>query len=71
MSWHTQLSTSFQVIAILSYGTLYFLMLTIEECKEHLTNFNLTDEQIKAIRNNLYRVSEKVLNQYLDNQLRK
>jgi len=64
MSWQSQLSTSFQVIATLSCGILYFLMLTVEQCRKILGTTELTDQEIEEIRNGLYLLCEETTDQY-------
>lgn len=46
-------------------------MLTVEECRQHLRDISLTDEEIERIRDCLYLISEKVLDKYFDGQQKK
>ena len=41
-------------------------MITIEECKKHIGNLNLTDKQIEAIRGYLYAFVELSLDYVID-----
>lgn len=36
-------------------------MITIEECKKHMGNLNLTDKQVEEVRNALYAVVEQAM----------
>lgn len=40
-------------------------MLTIEECRQHLGDLQLTDEEVERLRDALYAISDNVLSQYL------
>ena len=41
-------------------------VMSLEECKEYLGKYNLSDERILEIRNNLVGIVDHVLNAYLN-----
>ena len=41
-------------------------LITIEECKEYLGKFNLSDQQVSEMRNYLVGVIDKALSSYLE-----
>ena len=41
-------------------------MLSTEECRKHLAEIPLTDEQVERLRDSLYALVENVLDNYLD-----
>lgn len=41
-------------------------ILSLEECRQSLTRFHLSDEQIEALRDSLIGVVNNILNQYVD-----
>ena len=43
-------------------------MLTIEECRKYLKDFNLTDNEVEEIRNSLHSISEKLLNKHFEDE---
>jgi hypothetical protein len=42
-------------------------LLSLEECKEHLGKYNLSDQEILNIRDNLTGIVDSIINSYLDN----
>ena len=42
-------------------------MLSVEECKEHLGDVNLSDEQVEGFRDALYALVENLLDEYINN----
>ncbi len=41
-------------------------VISVEECKEYLGKFNLSDEKVAEIRNYLIGIIDKSINYYLD-----
>jgi hypothetical protein len=39
-------------------------MLTVDQCKHYLQRTNLTDEQVEAIRDFLYKISVTIIKKY-------
>lgn len=42
-------------------------VITIEECKQYFGKFELSDQRITDIKNNLVGIVDSVINSYLDN----
>ena len=42
-------------------------IVTLEECKQHLGKFNLSDERILEIRNNMVGIVDQILAAYINN----
>ena len=40
--------------------------ISLEECREYLAAYSLTDEQVTALKNNLIGVVDSILNNYLE-----
>jgi len=40
-------------------------MLTIEECRQHLGELQLSDEEVERLRDALYAIADNVLSNYL------
>jgi hypothetical protein len=41
-------------------------MLSIDECRDYLKEYNLSDEEIERMRNNLQGIVESVLDSYIE-----
>ena len=41
-------------------------MLTIEECRKYLDPLELTDAEVKILRDSLYSINEAVISQYFE-----
>lgn len=41
-------------------------LLPIEECRKYLKNYSLSDQEIEAIRDNLFGIVESIISMYLD-----
>lgn len=44
-------------------------MLSTGECREHLGDIQLSDEQVERLRDSLYALVENVLDNYLDSSV--
>lgn len=42
-------------------------LVSIDECKQYLSKYDLSDQKIFEIRNNLIGIVDKAINSYLDN----
>lgn len=42
-------------------------MISVQECRRYLGNIQLSDEQVELIRNFLYRLVQRKINQYVGN----
>lgn len=40
-------------------------MLTVEQCRQHLGDLQLTNEEVERLRDALYAIADNVLSQYL------
>lgn len=43
-------------------------MLSVEECRKYLDKYDLTDEQIKDVRNVLYCIAETIILKHRNNE---
>jgi hypothetical protein len=41
-------------------------MISVDECKKHLTDLSLSDDQIEQLRDSLYAIAGIVLSPYFD-----
>lgn len=43
-------------------------MLSINDCKQLLKNYNLTDKETEQLRNTLYCMTENIIDKYIRNE---
>ena len=65
-SFETQLNSPKDVITSCDYESTGNEIISTEECKKYLGKYNLTDERILAIKDNLIGIIDSILNTYIE-----
>ena len=65
-SFETQLNSPNEVMTSYDYENTSNEIISNEECKKYLGKYNLTDERILAIKDNLIGIIDSILNTYIE-----